>query len=602
MIEHRHEVAGEGVVIRVVENEDDLDGFRDFIRANLDILGLDSETTGLNIYQDDFRCRLVQFGTTKESWVVPVELGERYEEEVRMALRGVSQFVIQNASYDLQVFEKTLGVPMEEMWPKVLDTKIIAHLIDPRGKDEGGSGHSLEDLTRKFIDPEIADNVKGLMNYLRLKHKTTKAFIWKIIPWEDPDYQLYAGMDAILVSRLLKKLAPLVKVPRELVDSEHKLAAVCSYMERTGFLLDVEYSEKLSERLSVEEKFWTYRASDYGVMSVNAPLQVAEGLMRHGVKIKERTPSGQPKVDKVLLKSLAEDMSHEAQPLAQAVMEAKRARKWRTTWVDGFLAQKDSQDRCHANINSLRARTARMSITGIPAQTLPSGDWMIRRCFVADEGHRIASIDYQTQELRVLAALSKDKRMTEAFANNEDLHQMTADAANVERKVGKMANFLTVYGGGPGALAVQASIEEELAKKVLDAFGKTYPGVKKLGQRLQRDATKNGYVTTPFIDGMGGRRLPVDPSRAYSSLNYIIQSSSRDVTARALLRLHDAGFTPYLRLPIHDEVLASVPEEHAEWGAKQIGQIMDEEMYGVMIGTDPEVGGRSWGSLYGADY
>ena len=126
--------------------------------------------------------------------------------------------------------------------------------------------------------------------------------------------------------------------------------------------------------------------------------------------------------------------------------------------------------------------------------------------------------------------------------------------------------------------------------------------MQKLSKRLQREAIRNGYITTPFIDGLGGRRLPVDPSRAYSALNYLIQSSSRDVTCRALLRLHDAGFTPYLRLPIHDEILASVPAEKAEWGAARIGELMTEQMGDVTIGTDPEVGGRSWGSLYKADY
>jgi DNA polymerase-1 len=82
----------------------------------------------------------------------------------------------------------------------------------------------------------------------------------------------------------------------------------------------------------------------------------------------------------------------------------------------------------------------------------------------------------------------------------------------------------------------------------------------------------------------------------------MVQSSSRDVTAQGLLRLHSAGFTPYLRLPIHDEVLASVPADKAEWGAKRIGELMATTFNGVHIGTDAEVGGRSWGSLYGSDY
>ncbi|QLF84442.1 DNA polymerase [Mycobacterium phage Topanga] len=611
MIEHRHEVAGDEVVIRVVENEDDLEGFRDFIRAHLGFLGLDSETTGLDIYDDKFRCRLVQFGTPSEAWVVPVERGPVFEGAVIDALNTVQGFVLHNASFDLQVFDRCLSVPMERMWPKVKDTKILAHLVDPRGKDEGGIGHSLEELTRHYIDADVADSVKTLMADLAKANKTTKANVWKKVPFEDPHYQLYSGMDPILAARLIQRLAPLVKVRTELINSEHKLAEICSYMERTGFLLDVEYTEELSLDLRVKENHFSEVALNYGCEKVNSTDMVADVLESMGVKIKGRTPSGKRQVNDDLLSQLAKGENAQVAEFANAVVEAKKAGKWRKTWVDGFLAQRDSQNRCHASINPLRARTARMSITGIPAQTLPSGDWMIRRCFIADEGHRIASVDYQAQELRVLAALSKDETMIQAFLNGEDLHLMTARAAwpdreidkdSPERKYAKVVNFGRVYGGGAKTVAEQTGLSMAMAQQVVSGFDKAYPEVQKLSQRLQREAIRNGYITTPFIDGLGGRRLPVDPDRAYSALNYLIQSSSRDVTARALIRLHENGFTPYLRLPIHDEILASVPAEHAEWGARRIGELMAEQMGPVLIGTDPEVGGRSWGSLYGADY
>ncbi|QJD52179.1 DNA polymerase I [Mycobacterium phage JF4] len=612
MIEHRHEVAGDEVVIRVVETEDDLEGFRDFIRAHLGFLGLDSETTGLDIYSDDFRCRTVQFGTPNEGWVVPVELGRPFEGAVIEALESVNGFVLHNAAFDLQVFEKTLGVPMETMWPKVKDTRILSHLVDPRGKDEGGIGHSLEETVRHYVDSEVADKVKTLMADLAAARKgVTKATIWKKVELFDPVYNLYAGMDPILAARLIQKLAPLVKVRDELIDNEHRLAEICSYMERQGFLLDVEYTEELSLDLKVKESHYNEVALNFGCEKINSTDQVADVLESMGVRIIGRTPSGKRQVNDDLLSKLVAEGSPEVSQFAEAVIEGKKAGKWRKTWVDTFLKTRDSQNRCHASINPLRARTARMSITGIPAQTLPSGDWIIRRCFLADEGHKMASVDYQAQELRVLAALSRDKAMVEAFANDEDLHLKTARAAwpdreitkdSPERKYAKTVNFGRVYGGGAKTVAEQTGLDMAQAQQVVSGFDRAYPEVQKLSQRLQREAIRNGYITTPFIDGLGGRRLPVDPQRAYSALNYLIQSSSRDVTARALLRLHDAGFTPYLRLPIHDEILASVPAEHAEWGAKRIGELMAEQMGPVPIGTDPEVGGRSWGSLYGADY
>lgn len=593
MKQHKRLVDETPVVINVVETTEDLQPFLDFTRQHK-VLGVDSETTDLRIYSDDFRCRLVQFGTADEAWVIPVDKGGAFRHAARTVLKHIDGMVLQNAAFDLQVFDRCVGVPMEELWPKVADTRILAHLVDPRGVSEGGPGLSLEDLTRHYIDPAVADEVKGLMNVLRLQHKTTKQHIWRLVPLDDPQYELYAGMDPVLAYRLYRKLAPLVpKESRPLIEQERKLAEVCSYIERRGFLLDVEYTKELSETFRDTEEAYAWKARQLGCENIFSPEQLADTFQSRGHTFTEFTPTGNRKVDKVLLERLVAS----GDEFAGAVFEAKKARKWRTTWVDGFLAGVDAGGRCHASINPLRARTARMSITGIPAQTLPAGDWLIRRCFVADEGHLIASVDYQTQELRVLAALSGDQTMIRAFETDQDLHQMTADVSGVDRKIGKMVNFAYVYGSGPRNIAEQADIDVLTARKVIAGFESRYPRVKELSQRLQRQAVADGFITTPF-----GRRLPVDKDKPYAALNYMVQSSSRDITAQGLLRLHDAGFTPYVRLPIHDEVLASLPANKAGWGAEKIGELMACTFKGVRVGTDAEVGGRSWGSLYGSDY
>ncbi len=590
--QHTRTINGQPVTVNVVETVPELQDFHAFAERN-PAMAVDSETTGLDIYSEGFRLRVAQFGNKSEAWVIPVERGEPFANAVRHQLASARILVLHNASYDLQVFERHLGVKMERLWPKVIDTRILAHLVDPRSRDEGGVGHSLEDLTRHYIDAEIADSVKGSMLALARDTKVKKADVWKTVEFDHPDYQLYAGMDAILAARLVQLQTLVPAESQRLIRSELKLAEVCAYMERHGFLLDVPYTKELSERLIDAELAHEWRARQMGCENVFSTEQVADVLESRGINIPDRTPSGKRKVDKVLLERLIQD----GDEFAEAVYETKKARKWRTTWVDGFLNGVDADNRCHASINPLRARTARMSITGIPAQTLPAGDWMIRRCFVADEDQLMASVDYQAQELRVLAGLSGDRTMMRAFETGEDLHQITADTSGVDRKIGKMVNFAYVYGSGPRNIAQQAGIDVDTAKKVIAGFEKAYPKVKQLSQRLQKEATWNGCVTTPF-----GRRLPVDQNRPYAALNYMVQSSSRDITAQGLLRLHDAGFTPYLRLPIHDEVLASLPTGKARWGAGKIGELMACTFKGVHIGTDPEVGGRSWGSLYGSDY
>lgn len=598
MREFRQKIRSEEVVIYRVETEDDLDTFRDFVRRNLRALAADSETTSLHMYAPGFKTRLVQFGNPWEAWVIPVEHGGIFKEEARRALVAAQSLIFHNGMFDLQVFDREFGLPLEDMWPKTTDTQIIAKLIDPRPPEKGGIGSALEDVTRHYIDPEIADSVKGLMRMLAKKHKTTKEKVFAKVDLDDPDYNLYAGMDAILAARLVQIQLPRIPGPsKRLLQWEHDIAKVCSFMQRTGFLLDVEYSQNLSIQLLKDEEHWSNVALDLGVENVNSGDQVAEALLKMGVKLTDRTTSGKFKTDKAVLDKLIEA----GNPLAKAVKEAKKAGKWRSTWVDTFLSTRDENDRCHASINTLQARTGRMSITGIPAQTLPSGDWMIRRCFIADPGHRIASMDYQAQELRVLAALSGDATMIQAFRENADLHLLTARAAfgdhitkdDKERKYAKTVNFGRVYGGGARTVAAQTGIDLETAQRVVKGFDTAYPGVTKYSRRLQQVARSQGFVQTP-----SGRQLPVDPARAYSALNYMVQSTSRDVTCRALLKLHDAGFTQYLRLPIHDEIVASLPEKKAKWGAETIAGLMAEEMGPVWIGTDADVGLRSWGSLY----
>ena len=598
MLTHKQLVADEDVEIHVVQTEDDLDGFQTFIAKNAGTLAVDSETTGLDIYSNRFKLRLVQFGTSTEAWVIPVQLGGSYEDVVVWALETAQYIVLQNASFDLQVFEQTLGVKMEGLWPKVIDTKILAHLIDPRGVREGGTGHSLEELTRAYIDAEIADNVKTLMKTLAQEYSCTVAAVWKKVKLDNEKYTLYAGMDAILASRLFAELMPLVpQSARKLIEYERRVAEVCSYIERRGFLLDVTYAEELSQKLKGEESKWRGIALDYGCESVNRPADIAKVFKDYKIPVPEKTPTGRPKIDDDLLKDLAD----EGNEFATSVVKARKAGKWRKTWVDKFIANADQEERCHANIKPLAARTGRMSITGIPAQTLPAGGSKIRKCFLSEPEHCIVSVDYQAQELRILAHLSGDRAMIKAFRDGDDLHLITARSAfgehvqkdDIERKIGKVVNFARVYGGGAAVVAKQTGIDLVTAKKVIDGFDAAFPQVKAYSSKLQKEGSRTGFITTPT-----GRKLPVDPTKSYAALNYMVQSTARDVTAAALLRLHDAEITPYIRLPIHDEILLSVPADKAPGAALKVAKIMTAQMGRVTIEAEGTTGGRSWGSLY----
>lgn len=598
MIEIKQPILDKEATIRVPEYPDDMEEFYAWLDAQAGKrLAVDTETTGLGIFSEGFRVRTLQIGYGLEAWVLFVE---HYVTKDDLSFLLDHDLVFHNASFDTLALRQFFGLELD--WSRIVDTHILAHLWNPVPKREGGVGHSLQDLTHHFLDPVVAEEIKGSMNRMCKEQRLKKDELFASIPLTNETYLRYAGMDVVLASALEFRLQNALreleeKVPafeREyLIRYEHELAAVCAEIEFNGFLLDTGYAEQLSRDLLDEQEYWEAVALvNHGTESVNASAQVAEDLMAMGVRLNELTDSGAYKMDKTVLEPLAE----QGNDLAIAVIEAKRAKKWRMSWVDKFLDGADENNRCHAHINPLAARTARMSITGIPAQTLPSGDWIIRRCFVADPGEVIVSCDYQAQELRVLAALSGDQNMINAFETDADLHQMTANASGVERSVGKTVNFAYVYGSGPANIASTCGISIPKARQVIKGFETTYPGVKRYSDFLQYQGKNQGYIVTPT-----GRVLPVSPDRPYAALNYMIQSTSRDITASALLKLHEMGITPFIRLPIHDEILASVPEDKAEQAAKVIADAMQRTFNGVNIASDHDVLGFSWGHGYADD-
>ncbi|MEV6553934.1 DNA polymerase [Streptomyces sp. NPDC051597] len=584
-------IKGQPVRIHVVEAEADLIGFRSFILANQQLLAHDSETTGLDWWnaRRGFRARLWQFGNDREAFVVPVESGQAFEDAVRWALKTAHRLIAHNGTYDLHVAEACLGIPMEELAPKSWDTKLLAHLVDPRAVKESGPGLKLEELTKHYICEVVAAEVKGSMAAIAKELAVKKDEVWPLVPIDHHGYLLYAGMDPILAFRLymiLKSRVPVRSWKRGLVSWEHRLAHITAKIERTGYLLDREYAEAKAAELARQQVTWEEAARREGVDNVNANAQIITALQGRGVKLTKKTKKGNICVDDEVLSAVGI-------PLTEAIIQAKKAKKWKATWFDRALASQDAEGRVRASINSCQARTARMTISGaIAAQTLPAGDSYVRHCFLAEPGHVTVSSDYGNMELRVLAAFSGDPTMIDAFQRGLDLHQITADAAGVARKAGKGTNFTVCFGGGWRAIVEQYGVSEAEAKKAVKAFWETYPGVKRFADRLQREARRTGYIYTGT-----GRRIPVDRDRIYAALNYFIQSTSRDITARALIELDRHGYTEFVRLPIHDELVFSFPRERATELSETTARIMEMTVRGLLIPVDAEIGEQSWGSV-----
>ncbi|WP_405817293.1 DNA polymerase [Streptomyces sp. NBC_01390] len=615
MREFRHDIAGERVTVHVPEDTEDLNKFWEWLYQARERgpIALDTETTGLDIYSPGYRLRTVQFGDAHDAWVLLYERGGYFASYARDAIQRCRQALIHNAAFDWLVLDRHAGIPLEDLAPWTVDTRILASLVDPRQPQEGGIGTGLKPLSAHWVDAAAPDTQSGLTAVFR-SLGLTKETGWAGIPLTEPTYLLYAGLDVILTARLepvLRRELARLEVRDQLVTYEHEIARLCAVMMRTGLVLDTEYTADLDRRLGEDASTYADRARRYGVENVNSTAQLAEAFAGMGEVLTEHTASGSVKVDKNVLLALA-DMSLQWQPLdtrtpnplALAVLRSKRAGKWRKAYTRTFLETVDGSGRVHPFINSLQARTGRMSITRPALQTLPSSDFMIRRCLLADPGHVIVSTDFKAVEMRVLAALADVRRMKEAIGKGEDLHDFTARLVfgegftKAHRKLCKGVGLSKIYGGGAETTARQTGAPIEDVRSAFRAYDRVYPEIRRAASRWQREAFQTGMV----LVSVTGRRLPLDRDRTYAVTNYLCQSTARDVLGQSMLNMESAGLLEYCRLPIHDEVLASVPERESKEFAREFEQAMTFPIFGVPIDAESEIGGRSWGSLYGADH
>lgn len=596
-----------------LETTDDIEFVWRWLKANQPrSLGLDTETTGLRTFGGDV-LRTVQFSTEDTAFMVPTERGEPFRELAREVLRKAREVVIHSAAFDLLVLDEHLGVKVEELENKTVDTKILAHLVDSRQDFEGGVGHSLKPLSAWYIDPSSPDTQAGLtkeFQALKVGHTKKNPVGWRLIPYENETYQEYGLLDPILAARLrplLERELERHSIPPHLVTYEHRLMAICARIERRGMLLDVDYTEGLVGRLGEDAAKHEERAARYGVMNVNSTRQVTDALQGMGESWDVRTKTGELSVGKEALLPMADlDAKwqpmgfRQANPLADAVLRAKRAAKWRGSYAVAMLENRDSNNRVHPKMNTLGAKTARASVSDPPLQQLPSKGWEIRRCIVADPGEVYFSVDQSSVELVVLAALSGDQAMCDAIRSGRNLHDYTAtlmfgqDFTPYQRSLAKIGGLGASYQGGPPALAKMTGLPVSEMADAMRRYMRAYPTLKPWFKGLQRQALANGCeIRTP-----SGRRLILDRDKLYKAVAYVCQSTARDTMGQALLDLDDKGLTPYLTSWIHDEVIGTAPVLEAEEIQREVARTIGMELYGVPISADGEVYGKSWANGY----
>jgi len=314
--------------------------------------------------------------------------------------------------------------------------------------------------------------------------------------------------------------------------------------------------------------------------NLNSPKQLAEILFnQQGLPIVKKTPSGAPSTDEEVLEKLAEDY-----PLPRKILDYRSLAKLKNTYTDKLPQMVErGTGRVHTSFSQAVAVTGRLAssepnLQNIPIRT-PEGR-RIRSAFIAPPGHRIASADYSQIELRIMAHLSNDARLLEAFAQGEDVHRATAaevfgitpaDVSNEQRRAAKAINFGLIYGMSAFGLARELKLERSAAQAYMDRYFARYPGRCPLHGRNPRQRTPpTGYVETVF-----GRRLwlpEINSSNAArrqgaerAAINAPMQGTAADLIKRAMLAVQgwlDAQkMRTLLVLQVHDELVLEVPEE-----------------------------------------
>lgn len=549
----------EDTVINYVETVDDINCFMNWLGESRNWLAIDTETSGLNPW--DGELRLIQFGDANGGWAM------RWDRWAGPALEAIKKyeghFVLQNAKFDIQWIELHSKEKIFD-WRRVHDTRVMAHLLQPN------KSTALKSLGAQFLSPE-ARKLQGALHIGMEKNK----WGWGDIPLDWPIYYGYAVVDCILTARVAEQFYPRVfDACYDVYELEMATQHICSDMEVRGFRIDVPYCERMAEKLTQYcQDLEEYCLTNWGVRP-SENQAVGRKLRELGVAMPDETPTGEVAVGKQYLEPVAH-------PLADAVLQHRQKSKVLNSYFKNFL-EMHVNGVLHCSINTLAAKTGRMSITNPALQTLPRGS-VVRDAFLPYQGQKLLSVDYSGIEARLFAHFAEETEFISRFQGDDgfDPHYYAAQQVfNTEtptkeqRQTAKNCTFALLYGAGPEKMGITAGITSEEAELFITMYKNRFRGVQTFmdttvwagKQRLQSDG--EAWTRTPL-----GRRQVAEKDKAYTLVNFLIQGTAADVLKQALVNLDNAGFGECMLLPVHDEVLFSLDDSQDE---KEIVELMED--------------------------
>lgn len=463
---------------------------------------------------------------------------------------------------------------------RYFDILVAAYLLNPLKND-----YAPEDIAGEYLGLTIPDRTQ-------VCGKASYADTYALKSREFMEYACFQAYVCLMAAPLLLEKLEAQGMRSLLYEIEMPLTRVLHDMERYGVLVKPDelkaYGEALTGRIAeLEQAVYEQAGCEF---NINSPKQLGEVLFeKMGIKGGKKTKTGYSTAADVLEK-LAPDY-----PVVSDILEYRGYTKLKSTYAEGLAAYIDEGGRIHSSFNQTITATGRISSTEPNLQNIPMRMELgrrIRKVFVPMEGCLFMDADYSQIELRILAHMSEDAQLIEAYQMEEDIHRITAskvfhtpfeEVTDLQRRNAKAVNFGIVYGISSFGLSQDLSISKKEAAAYIEQYFETYPGVKRFLDEMVEKAKKQRYVTTMY-----GRRRPIPElsssnfmQRSFGervAMNSPIQGTAADIMKIAMIRvwenLHKENLKSRLILQVHDELLIETYAGEEE----QVRQILTEQM------------------------
>lgn len=585
---------------QLIDTEDKIN---DFLRIILtkEIISLDTETTGT----DAMSAELVGMSFSykeNQAFYVPVpqdrEEAQKIVDKFKPVFENVKSIKVgQNIKYDMIVLAN-YGVSIKG---QMFDTMIAHYVLQPE------LHHGMDYLAEVYLK---YDTIK-IEELIGAKGKNQR----NMRDLSPTDIYKYACEDAdvtLKLKNILEKELETNGVKELFEEIEMPLVPVLAYIERNGVRIDTEALKETSRHFTIrmreiEEEIYKLAGMEFNVSS---PKQVGEVLFDR-LKIVEKakkTKTGQYVTSEEVLESLKG--KHQ---IVEKILDYRGLKKLLSTYVDALPELINPKTgRIHTSFNQTVTATGRLSSSNPNLQNIPVRDddgKEIRKAFIPDDGCEFFSADYSQIELRIMAHLSEDDNMIEAFREEQDIHAATAakiykinidEVTREQRSKAKTANFGIIYGISVFGLAERLNVDRKEAKELIDGYFENYPKVKAYMDESIRSARDKGYIETIFkrkryLPDINSRNAVVRGYAERNAINAPIQGSAADIIKVAMIRIYkrfmDEGIKSKMILQVHDELNFSVLREEKE----KVQQIVISEMETAYKMKVPLLADCGWG-------